>query len=298
MKIMITGVSGYFARELIAQLLNQENVELVGLTMNPEKLAGKYDRIKLVSNGDLFTEKVAPEIDIVVHTAFCRKSNGKLLVESLNFERNLIHWSIDHGVKGFINLSSQSVFGSEKEKLPDENSEMAPGSLYSLAKCASELLLEEIADKKLIYSNVRLASLVGPSESVPDNVLYKFICSGLAEKTFKVIGGKQNFSFLDVRDAASAVRKIMLKPLETWESAYNLGPEKQINILEMADCVCKKIYELTGKKIDYEYEQDDTQLNAGMDSTRFFEVIQWRPEYSFEKIVEDTIKYVVRKGEF
>lgn len=299
MRVLITGASGYFAGEMQRQMAGLNHVEFIGLTTDPNKIGKKNSEVMYLSNEEFLNEKSeVPPIDIIVHTAFCRKSNGKFLVESLNFERKMVHWAILHGVKGFINLSSQSVFGSEKEELPKEDECMAPGYLYSLAKSVSELLLEEIADGKLAYTNVRLASLMGPSGSVPKNVLYKFICSGLAGEEFKVIGGKQSFSFLDVRDAADAVYRIMMLPFSSWKKSYNLGPEKQTNMLEMADCVCKKVHELTGKKVGYKFIPDDTQLNAGMDSSRLYEAIQWRPKYNFEMIVEDTIKYVMKNEDF
>lgn len=298
MRILITGASGYFAGEIIRQLSESENVELIALSSDTNKINAKGSEVMLISNEDLFNEEVQiPHVDIIVHTAFCRKSDGKSLIESLNFERKMVHWACNHGVAGFINLSSQSVFGSRKADLPTEDEAMAPGYLYALAKSASELLLEEIAEGNFAYTNVRLASLIGPSGSVPNNVLYKFIRSGLAGEGFTVTGGKQNFSFLDVRDAAEAVCKIMELPVYTWEKAYNLGPEKQTNMLEMADCVCKKIYEIAGKKISYKFVSDDTYLNAGMNSSKLYEAIHWRPKHSFEMITEDTIKFLIRNGD-
>lgn len=298
MRVLITGINGYFAGELIKQLNADKNIEIIGVTSHPEKISNMGNpRIAIVEGTSLFNEEVTlPQVDIIVHTAFCRKSNGRLLVESLEYFTNLVYWTVRHEVKGFINLSSQSVYGSEKEELPKEDGILNPSYLYAFAKYSSEHLMKEIAADRFIYTNVRLASLVGPSESVPNNVLCKFICSGLEGKEFKVVGGKQNFSFLDVRDAAEAVCKIIALPVHAWEKTYNLGPEKQTNIIEMADCVCKKVYEITGKRISYKFVSDDTYLNAGMNSSKLYEAIHWRPKYSFEMITEDTIKFLMRNG--
>lgn len=72
--------------------------------------------------------------------------------------------------------------------------------------------------------NIRLASLIGPSGSVPVNVLYKFLQSGLEGKDFCVVGGRQQFSFLDVRDAAEAILRLVESDVDKWETIYNLGP--------------------------------------------------------------------------
>jgi len=294
MRVLITGASGYFAGELFRQLRGKADMEIIAVSSNPQKLSPKYQDIFLVSNTDFLNGAVDfPEIDIVIHSAFCRKSEGSLLVNSLNFLRNVVQWSVEHDVKGFINLSSQAVFGSGEGELPDETVAMNPEYLYALAKSASELILEEMAAGKMAFTNIRLASLLGPSGSVPNNVLYKFICTGLEGKDFKVVGGKQKFSFLDVRDAAEAVGLFMEIPCSSWEKAYNLGPEKQTNMMEMADCVCKKIFEKSGLRVSYEFLPDDTQLNAGMNSNVIYRLLRWKPKYSFEKIVDNTIEYVI-----
>lgn len=299
MKILITGASGYFATEMIRQIGKMKEIEVIALTSNPNKIPQVNESVCLISNEDFFEQASnAQEVDVIVHTAFCRKSDGRGLVESLNFLTKLAHWALRHNVKGFINLSSQSVFGSEKEELPQEDAVMAPGYLYSLAKSASELLLAEIAGEKMCYTNVRLASLMGPSGSVPHNVLYKFISSGLQGKTFNVVGGKQNFSFIDVRDAVEAVCRLMELPFSSWKNSYNLGPEQQTNMLEMADCICQKIEQLAGRKVNYVLQPDDTKLNAGMDSSMLYEEIHWRPKYSFDRIVEDTVNFMIENEDY
>lgn len=298
MRILITGAGGYFAGELIRQFQEKPEIKIIALSSEPARVSEKYKNIYCISNTELLDNSMdLLKIDVVVHTAFCRKSKGDLLVDSLNFMREIVHWSIAHDVSGFINLSSQSVFGSGEGKLPDESGKMNPGYMYALAKSVSELLLEEMAGKKMVFTNIRLASLIGPGVSVPDNVLYKFICSGLDGKNFKVMGGKQKFSFLDVRDAAEAVRLLIQMPSYLWDSAYNLGPDRQVSILEMADCVCEKIYEIVRKRISYEFSEDDIQLNAGMNSERICKLLGWKPQYSFEMTVKDTIKYTMKYKE-
>lgn len=295
MRILVTGASGYFAGELIKWIKENTDNEIIALTSDPYKPVQKG--ILVISNCALIDGTAGiTDVDIVVHTAFCRKSNGKLLMESLSFMSNVAHWAINHNVKGFINLSSQSVYGSGSSYLPNEAGEINPGYLYALAKSASELLLEEIAAGKMPFTNIRLASLMGPSTSIPKNVLYKFIFSGLTDGKFCVIGGKQNFSFLDVRDAAEALGLFLNISPQSWDRAYNLGPESQTNILDMADIVCKKIFEVNGSKVEYELRPDDTYLSAGMNSEKLYKKLGWHPQYSFEMIVEDTIRFILGEG--
>ncbi len=298
--IFITGAGGYFAWELIRQL-SQKEFSIVAVSSDKRKIEKYYSglNIKCVSNNEVLgVGKYMGNCEFVVHTAFCRKSDGELLLNSIKFLKGIAHLAMESGVKGFINLSSQSVYGHMSQKLPDEEGRIAPGYLYALAKSFSEQLLDEVAggkNGKMAYTNVRLASLIGPGSTIPQNVLYKFITQGIQNKEFKVIGGGQNFSFLDVRDAAKAIQLLLDIPTEKWKTAYNLGPEKQTNILDMAEIVRKKVYEQTGIQAIYKFEKDDIQLNVGMDSSLLYEVLGWKPEYSFEDTVEDTVKFIMNE---
>lgn len=299
MKIVITGAGGFFAWEFIRQLVNKDEHEIVAISSNPEKTR-KYlcfENIEMVSNDEILSGEYSLNgVDIIVHSAFCRKSDGELLIDSLNFLYEIVTLAIKADIKGFINLSSQSVYGSKEGVRPAEDGKMNPGYLYALAKCSSELILRNIvqaSSSDMAYTNIRLASLMGPSYFVPQNVLYKFICSGINGEAFKVVGGKQQFSFIDVRDAARAVLLLLNVPVSNWNDVYNLGPERQTNIVEMADIVCRKVFEITGNKVEYLLLPDDTQLNAGMNSTLIYKTLGWKPVYSFAETVEDTVKFIM-----
>ena len=294
MRILVNGASGYFAGELIKKLDEDKRLEIIEMTSDLKKIARKDRKHIIVQNEKVLEEKEnLPPIDIIVHTSFCRKSNGSQLVESLIFTRKMLHWAVENNVSGFINLSSQAVYGSDEGILPDETGEMNPDYLYAMAKCAAEMLVEEILDGKMSYSNIRLASLLGPSRNVPQNILFKFIRQALDGNNIHIVGGNQKFSFLDVRDAAEAIGLLIKFDRTKWKHIYNLGPLNQTTIIEMADIVCQKVEKLSGTKSSYElYPDEKVQLNAGMNSELIYKELNWKPKRQFENIVEDTIKYI------
>lgn len=303
MKIAVTGANGYFAWELIRTMADDKDIEIVAIpfdvTLTKENMP--YENISFLSSDEVLNDhSLLNDVDILVHTAFCRKSVGDQLTGSLRYLMRMVNAAIDSGVKGFINLSSQSVYGSKEGARPAETGEFNPGYLYALAKCASEMLLESICvnrDTNLKFTNVRLASLMGVSNDVPRNVLYKFICSALDGNDFSVVGGKQRFSFIDVGDAAEAVKRLCKVPAQQWETAYNLGPEKQVSIIEMADLVCSKVRELSGVQVSYSLKEEDIQLNAGMNSSLLYQTLNWNPQISFAQTVENTIRFVMNMKE-
>lgn len=201
---------------------------------------------------------------------------------------------------GIINLSSQSVYGGSKTVLGDEKAPVEPGYLYALAKYGSEELLKQavhFSDGGTVGCNIRMASLMGPSDMVPDNVLSKFIRSAMAGKTITIVGGTQKFSFLDVRDAAQAIVGLLKwKPAE-WEETYNLGPERQTGITEMAELVRDEVLKGTGNAVEITVHTDNEHnLNAGMDSSLMYGQLDWKPPHDFQAIVHDTVCFIAGRG--
>lgn len=126
MKILITGASGYLAWELIRQLSEAYDVNIIGTSSDPEKLRSdkNYSEVRLMNNQELLSSSLK-DIDIIIHTAFCRKSVGKDLVKSLKFSQKLFRKAVEEGIRGIINISSQSVY-------------IKPGRVLSRFVCPSE----------------------------------------------------------------------------------------------------------------------------------------------------------------
>lgn len=299
MRVLITGGSGYLAWELVRQMKAVGCYEIVVASSTPEKLKDdeNYEGTIVIANEVIWDDNIfLKTIDIIVHTAFCRKSMGSELMDSLQFSGKLFQQAKYCKVRGLINISSQSVYGSEKEILPAENGKYAPGYLYSFAKATSELLMESIIDEsETNYTAIRLASLVGPGKFIPINVLYKFVENALEGKTIHIEGGKQNFSFMDVRDAASAIIQLMEIPNKEWNKYYNLGPEKQINIKELAQMAVQYAVTVGGYPVAIKIKEDDTLLNAGMNSGKIYQTLNWKPQYRLQDTIAETGRYISYK---
>ncbi len=301
-RVIVTGATGYFGKEFVRQLSEKNRYELIIATSDTDKAKSLFcnNNIKIISNVELISNwgGCLEESAILVHAAFCRRSEGAGLSQSLDFSRQLFQTAIDCNVGGIINLSSQSVYGSGKEELGNEETATNPGYLYAISKYASEELLNEaiyFSKGRTKGCNVRLASLMGATDRVPDNVLYKFICSALKGDDISIVGGTQKFSFLDVHDAVRAVIRLIEKGPSDWAPIYNLGPESQVGIVEMAELVRDRVKLYTGKEVKIKIQPDQEHtLNAGMDCSKLYRDLQWKPAMSFSDIVEDTVRFVIK----
>lgn len=300
MIIAVTGASGFFAWRFINLAAENSNNIIIAVSSDVNKIKQMYTQNNVECLSNLEFLRLSPKkanIDALIHTAFSRQSDGMKLVQSLKFLKDVLRKAVNLKVKKFINLSSQSVYGSHSSQLKKENGldNLEPEYLYSLAKCSSEILVEEILnDSEVKYVNLRLASLIGPSYFYPDNIIYKFIEQSFSENRFKIIGGKQNFSFLDVRDAANAVLMLLNHELNNKDKFLNLGPEDNINIKQLGDLVKQIMYEKYDLMVDYDFESTDLVLNSGMDSSELFDKLSWRPKYSLKTTISDTADFILK----
>ena len=287
--ILVTGAGGLLGREILNQLCSLNSYNVFALTSNRSKLSKLFSNepnIKILGHEELDNKQVPfNEIDVVMHCAFARSNNGYELAESLNFSQRIFTESIKSNCS-IINISSRSVYGQNPNTPWMETTKVEPNSLYALAKYSSEIMLQGIVESynNRGYTNIRLAGLISPE--ISDRVVNKFIDSTLKGKSICIIGGKQQFAYLDARDAASGIIFLLQAAPQTWQPIYNLGHLKSYSIKEIAEAVAKVAGKFNCPEVKINIEKTDEALYAEMDSTLFYTDTNWQPNYDMDMIVE------------
>lgn len=299
--VMVTGAGGFLGAELIKQLIDNTNTNIIALTSKTKKLNRKFisnNKITINSFNDLYDDNINwPHINIVIHLAFARSQEGRLLANSLNITKDLMILAYKREIEGFINISSQGVYGQSNKPMWKETTKVDPDSLYALAKYSSELLLSCIKKFSSIHyvTNIRLPGLTGGKEGLKPEIVSRFVNNVIRGKPIHIVGGHQIFSNMDVRDAASGIIALLKVPFEKWDNIYNLGHEKRYSIMEIAEVVKKVAPKYTKNEVIIEIEEKDIYLNSGMDSTLFYETTGWKPKYDLEATVESIFDYFIKK---
>lgn len=298
-RIIITGATGWLANEFARQArLVHPGWDLLGVSRS----AASDFPFTVITNDDFLDDSFAlDDGDSVVHAAFCRKSDGRSLVESLRYSQAVFHKAVVADARCVVNISSQSVYGENGGLGNVEDSPLAPGYLYSLAKACAEMMLENEAGLAGYgrYASLRLASLMGVScGKSPVNVLSKFVDSALAGKPITIVGGGQRFSFLDIEDAARFMIMLIATDPESWHHVYNVTPNEQTGIVSLAELIAGKVARLNGSApVSIEVRRDDAhELDSGGSNLLAKRDVGWEPSFSIEDIVAKTIAY--RRGLF
>ena len=97
MEILITGGSGYLAWELVRQMKLRDGFEVIVASSDPAKIVAdsNYSGVQLISNDEMWSnDSVMRHVDVIIHTAFCRKSSGEQLMKSLKFSQRLFEKAV------------------------------------------------------------------------------------------------------------------------------------------------------------------------------------------------------------
>ncbi len=289
--ILITGAGGLLGGELIKELLHTPH-NVYALTSNKEKLEKEFgDKVIVYQNEDLFAGNMPIEgITLIVHCAFSRSQDGQDIANSLKFTRD-VFFSAAINNCDIINISSRSIYDQNPNTPWTESTAIRPDTLYAMAKLTSELLAETTSNNKINFTNIRLAGLLAPS--FDSRIVNKFIDNAIQKRYIKITGGKQQFAFLDIRDAVAGIIALIHSQSKNWAPIYNLGYLKSYSITEIAETV-KKVAAEYNIDVTIVIESSDAMLHAELDSSLFYKDTNWTPKYDMEAIVKSIFKYKIK----
>lgn len=291
---MVTGASGFLGNELVNQLLQEDNIRVVAVTSKPEIIKEKYDSLNLITlNTDGWRKSLSENIDVIINCAFPRTSKPEELVKGILFTEKLVKYSNELNIKSIINISSQSVYTQKEKTKTDENAFISPETLYGMAKYACERLIESLCKENQIkYSNIRLASLTGLDFDV--RMTNRFVKAAINEEKITIHGGMQKISYLEVRDAAEALKIMALSDSTNWKDAYNLGNNEAITLIDLISILQKEAQKNNINDINIEIIDKEVSFSNLLDSTLFYSSFNWKPKFNKQKMVEELFnrKYV------
>lgn len=285
-KYIITGANGLLGKEIICQTLEHDDrAEFLAISNNCEKLMQQFgadSRIRCCSWTELEHADLK-DFTAAIHCAFSRSENGVELHKALVLTDRLLDAVGRAGVPAIV-ISSRSIYGQEDTLPWTEETEVGPNSLYALAKDAEELLTRQAArfyGSKMTV--IRLAGLIGIGMDA--RIVSKMTKSAVENHSIKVVGGKQMFAMLDLRDAASGICALLKLPPEQWAETYNLGSGITYTLAEMAQVIAEVGTDEFGLNIKITNEKKDITLLDGMDCRLFYKDTGWRPAHSLRDTV-------------
>ena len=251
MNIIITGSCGYIGSRLIELIKKKKEIRFKGIDICFYKEINNYNLIKKDIRDIRVTDLNSS--DAIIHLAALSNDPLGELDEKLTYDINykatinLAKNAKKSGVKKFIFISTQSVYGISKdiEHLFKENDKnIHPITAYAKSKYLAEKKILKLADKNFSITILRPATVHGPSENFrSDIVLNNLICSAYINNRIIIkTNGLPYRPVIFIDDLCKIIIACLYKKIKIInKNIYNIGYSNlNLKIIEMAKLVNKK----------------------------------------------------------
>jgi dTDP-glucose 4,6-dehydratase len=314
MKLLITGGAGFIGSNFL-RFLVRERPEIGVVNLDRLTYAGNLENLEGMEalaganyrfvRGDIADPKILEEvwtanpIDAVIN--FAAESHVDRSIESaedfirtnVNGTLALLEAARKHGVKRFLQISTDEVYGSlgPTGKFV-ETTPLSPRSPYSASKAGADLLgLAFFETYKLPVLITRCSNNYGPYQ-FPEKLIPLMISNALEDKPLPVYGdGLQVRDWIHVEDHCRALLLVLEKG--TPGEVYNVGGDSEKPNIE----IVRLILAALGKPeslIKYVADRPGHDRRYAIDFTRIERELGWRPRVNFTQGIKDTIDWYVK----
>lgn len=285
--IAITGATGFIGRYLIPliedqivvpvreegisqQFANYPNVSCVPCDYSEESLAEIWIRYNAQS---------------LIHLAGVRPICGEsyqVYRKNIALNSAVFDSCRNSSITDITYLSSRSVYGKGLATPTKENVSLGSCEEYGLAKKQGEDYLRCVAQKTGIRQKaLRLAPVFGigdRSTGFMSEIINKVVEGG----TLKLYGKNQGrHEYLYVKDAAAAIYRFLQY---SGSGVFNLGAGRNYSLGEVFEIARDLNPKIKVERYPERYADESVYL---MDSSKAYEALGWRPEYSLKSALQD-----------
>lgn len=294
-KFLISGAAGMVGRAIIEEIATnyQGQIEVYAADRFLDTLAPyESEHVHILLNDHLEEVMQTNSFDCMLQLAFPRNVQPNQWADGIKFCMETLFMAHKYDMKRIVHVSSQSLYGWQREDAATVDSEVMLVSPYTTGKYCIEVLVNNLfADRP--HTNIRLSTIISPyTRERVVNKLFENVING---ENLTIKGGGQIFSFLDVRDAAKGFVAVMNDEYESWKPVYNLGTSEYATLMEIAE----KAIEI-GKQNNYTnseliHEPADIVLNNKIDVSDMLNDFGWKAQYSLQDTMNHIFNFLTTK---
>lgn len=317
--ILVTGGMGFIGSNFIRYLLNIDqnfkiiNIDKLTYAGNPEnlkdlpvKFSERYRFYKQdICDFDSIDRIIKKEhVDYIINYAaeshVDRSIDNPATCCDTNFmgTQSLLNAAILNNIKKYVQISTDEVYGSLNFGDPPftEHNTLSPNSPYSASKASADLLVHAYYKTFGLSINItRCSNNYGPYQ-FPEKLIPLMIHNALNDKYLPVYGKGLNIrDWIYVIDHCKAVLKVLSDGREG--EVYNIGGNSEISNIELI----KKILKILNKPyslITFVKDRPGHDLRYAMNYSKITKELNWKPDTTFEKGLERTIRWYISNEEW
>jgi dTDP-glucose 4,6-dehydratase len=312
MKVAVTGAAGFIGSNF-CHLLARERADWPMVALDSLTYAGRRRNLAPLDGRsnfcfvqqDVRDPAIGAELagcDAVVHfaaeTHVDRSLEDPNAFFSTNVEgtRNLLRAAAAAGVRRFIHIGTDEVYGSLDSGKSVESSPLNPTSPYARSKAEADRLVLEAAAVGAIEAIVtRCTNNYGPLQ-FPEKFIPLLIVKALAGEPLPIYGDGRNVrDWIHVEDHCRAV----LTALEHGSAGqvYNVSADCELPNIEVA----LRILALTGRPeslLHFIGDRPAHDRRYALDSSRLRTSLGWRPQWNFDAGLAATVEWYRGQSEW
>ena len=314
-KMLITGGAGFIGSNFIHYILSKYNDYQV---INLDKLtyAANLDNLKDIEDnknyrfihGDIADQEFIfklfenEKFDIVINFAAESHVDNSILNPQIFTITNILGTQVlldacrKYNIKRFHQVSTDEVYGElpldDKSILFTEKTPLNPSSPYSASKASADMLVKSYyRTYSLPITISRCSNNYGPYQHL-EKLIPLMISKAINNDNLPVYGNGLNVrDWLHVYDHCTAIYLIIHEG--KIGEIYNIGGNNEKSNIDVVKIILKELGK-SEKLIKYVNDRPGHDLRYAIDSTKIKTTLNWKPVYSFEKGILDTIKWYTK----
>jgi len=304
--ILVTGGAGFIGSNFVRLVASEHKCAITVLDKltyagNLENIADLIDsgRVRFVKGDICDSTAVADAIsgcDAVFNFA-AETHVDRSIHEAASFIEtdvfgtyNLLRHAHDIGVKRFIQISTDEVYGSSDGEDFSETSPLRPGNPYAASKCGGDLMCLAFANTyKLPLVITRSSNNFGPYQHV-EKFIPLFTTNSMEGKDLPLYGdGMHQRDWIYVEDNCRAILTVAEKGDDG--TVYNIAIGNSQPNLHVARLIIEHVGNTDSKIVFIEDRKGhDRMYKLAADRIR---ELGWKPGYTFDDAMEKTVKWYV-----
>ena len=194
------------------------------------------------------------------------------------------------GVKRFVQVSTDEVYGEVLEGHSSEDWPLNPRSPYAASKAGGDRLAYAYwATYGLPMVVTRCSNNYGPRQ-YPEKLVPLFVTNAIDDEPLPVYGnGLNRRDWLHVDDHCRALMTLLEVPGVEGET-FNIGAQHELDVLTITDTILR----LLGKPrtlIRHVEDRPGHDRRYAVDSSKLTRVTGWKPQIPFEEGIRQTVNW-------
>jgi len=322
--ILVTGGAGFigssFVRYMIKEITDFEllvNIDLLTYAGNLENLKEiENDRRYRFVKGDIRDRKLIEKLfaeykfDTVVNFAAESHVDRSITEPEIFVTTNVLgtqtlldvakeNWKTEpenkysfefkNNVK-FLQVSTDEVYGAlGREGMFTETTPVSPNSPYSASKASADMFVRAYHNTFGLPVNItRCSNNYGPYQ-FPEKLIPLMINNCKNNKPLPVYGdGMQIRDWLYVKDHCTAIKAVIEKGRNG--EIYNIGGNNEKANIDIVKLIIREL-NASEKLIEHVQDRPGHDRRYAIDNTKITTELGWRPSYTFEQGISETIKW-------